>query len=175
MKRPFDEASKASASRPWPDNAPTAPRRESLTRAGVAMTRAVEDGVTDVKYDGVILIAHGARDQRWIEPFVRMRAELATKLGACKVVLSFMEFAPPTLADAALELHRAGVARVLLVPVFLSGGGHVANDIPALVAAERTRYPAITFDVAGAIGEEVEVTAAMMAAVTRLAMVPPGS
>jgi sirohydrochlorin cobaltochelatase len=139
------------------------------------MTRAVEDGVTDLKYGGVILIAHGARDPRWVEPFIRMRADLATKLGACKVVLSFMEFAPPTLADAASQLHRAAIERVLVVPVFLSGGGHVANDIPALVAAERARYPAITFDVAGAIGEEVEVAAAMTAAVTRLAKVPPGS
>lgn len=133
------------------------------------MTRAVEDGVTEGKFDGVILIAHGARDQRWLEPFVRMRAELATRLATCKVVLSFMEFAPPTLGDAALELRRGRTKRVLVVPVFLSGGGHVANDIPALVAAERARYPDVTFEVAGALGEEPEVTTAMSGAITRLA------
>ena len=134
------------------------------------MTRAVKDGVTAGKYDGVILIAHGARDQRWLEPFARMRADLATKLAPCNVVLSFMEFAAPNLADAALELRRAGARRVLVVPVFLSGGGHVANDIPSLVAAERTRYPDVAFDVAGALGEEPEVTLAMATAVARLAM-----
>jgi sirohydrochlorin cobaltochelatase len=133
------------------------------------MTRGVEDGVTEGKFDGVILIAHGARDQRWLEPFVRMRAELATRLATCKIVLSFMEFAPPTLGDAALERRRGGAKRVLVVPVFLSGGGHVANDIPALVAAERARHPDVTFEVAGALGEEPEVTAAMSAAITRLA------
>jgi sirohydrochlorin cobaltochelatase len=132
------------------------------------MTRAVKDGVTEGKLDGVILIAHGARDQRWLEPFVRMRGDLASKLAPCKVVLSFMEFAPPTLADAAAELARAGAKSVLVVPVFLSGGGHVANDVPSLVAAERARHPQLTFTVAGAIGEEPEVVAGMSAAVTRL-------
>jgi sirohydrochlorin cobaltochelatase len=133
------------------------------------MTRAVKDGVPAGKYDGVILIAHGARDQRWLEPFARMRADLATKLAPSAVVLSFMEFAPPNLAAAARDLCEKGARRVLVVPVFLSGGGHVANDIPALVAAERARYPEVAFEVAGAIGEEPEVTAAMSAAVARLA------
>jgi len=135
----------------------------------MALTRGVRDGVTAAKFDGVILIAHGARDARWLEPFMRLRGELSRQLGPCKVVLSFMEFAPPSLADAALELERAGAARVLVVPIFLSGGGHVAQDIPALVAAERARYPHVTFEVAGALGEEPEVTAAMAAAITRLA------
>jgi sirohydrochlorin cobaltochelatase len=125
--------------------------------------------VTEGKLDGVVLIAHGARDERWLEPFARMRTAVATKLGACKVMLSFMEFARPSFSDAALELHRAGAKRILVVPVFLSGGGHVAHDVPALVEAERVRYPDVTFEIAGALGEEPEVAAAMVTAVTRLA------
>jgi sirohydrochlorin cobaltochelatase len=125
--------------------------------------------VTAGSFDGVILIAHGARDQRWLEPFIKMRAELEQKLRPRKIALSFMEFSRPTFAEAASELGREGVQRVLVVPIFLSGGGHVANDIPALVGAERARYPQIAFEVSGALGEESEVTAAMSAAVTRLA------
>ena len=132
------------------------------------MTRAVEDGVTAGHFDGVILIAHGARDQRWLEPFLHLRAELEEKLRPRRVALSFMEFSRPSFADAASELAGENVRRILVVPIFLSGGGHVANDIPALVAAERVRYPAIAFDVTGALGEEPEVTAAMSAAVERL-------
>jgi sirohydrochlorin cobaltochelatase len=120
-------------------------------------------------YDGVILIAHGARDQRWVEPFVRMRAEVASRLSGCKVALSFLEFSPPNLGAAARELRDAGVKNVLIVPVFLSGGGHVANDIPALVAAERAQFSEMTFDVAGALGEEPEVAAGMVTAIARLA------
>jgi sirohydrochlorin cobaltochelatase len=119
--------------------------------------------------DGVVLIAHGARDRRWHEPFEKMRDDIATRLPRTKVALSYMEFARPNLEEAVLDLADAGVRRVLVVPVFLSGGGHVANDIPALVAAERARHPGIAFEVAGALGEEREVAAGMAMAVTRLA------
>jgi sirohydrochlorin cobaltochelatase len=125
--------------------------------------------VTAGNFEGVILIAHGARDERWLEPFLRLRAELDEKLFPRKVALSFMEFSRPSFAEAASLLSREGKTRILVVPIFLSGGGHVAHDIPALVARERARYPDITFEVAGALGEEPEVVAAMSAAIGRLA------
>jgi sirohydrochlorin cobaltochelatase len=124
--------------------------------------------VTGATFDGVILLAHGARDQRWLDPFVRLRAELAAKLAPCGVALSFMEFAPPSFATAALELCTNGARHVLVIPVFLSGGGHVAHDVPVLVQAERARYPLVHFEVAGALGEEPEVAAAMAVAIARL-------
>jgi sirohydrochlorin cobaltochelatase len=133
------------------------------------MTRTVEDVVPAGNFDGVILIAHGARDERWLEPFLRLRSELADKLRPRHIALSFMEFSRPSFAEAASELAAAGTTQILIVPIFLSGGGHVAHDIPTLVAEERARYPQITFQVSGAIGEEPEVAAAMSAAVMRLA------
>jgi sirohydrochlorin cobaltochelatase len=120
-------------------------------------------------FDAVVLIAHGARDARWTEPFVAMRSLLAERLAPTHVRLAFMEFAPPTLDDVVAEIHRGGARRILVVPIFLSGGGHVANDIPKLVDAERKRYPEATFSVSGAIGEEPEVAAGMLHAVLRLA------
>jgi sirohydrochlorin cobaltochelatase len=125
--------------------------------------------VTAGNFEGVILVAHGARDERWLEPFVRLRAELEKKLHPRKVALSFMEFSRPSFAEAASLLSGEGHTRILVVPIFLSGGGHVAHDIPALVARERAHYPDITFEVAGALGEEPEVVAAMSAAIVRLA------
>jgi sirohydrochlorin cobaltochelatase len=119
-------------------------------------------------FEGVILIAHGARDVRWMEPFIRMRADLIAKVHPQKVALAFMEFATPTFADAVTELYTAGARRVLVAPIFLSGGGHVAKDIPELVNDERERHPGMTFVLGGAIGEEREVVAGMLEAVTRL-------
>jgi sirohydrochlorin cobaltochelatase len=57
----------------------------------------------------------------------------------------------------------------LVVPVFLSGGGHVAHDIPRIVAPLQERYPDMHFAISGAIGEEPEVVRAMSDAVRRLA------
>jgi sirohydrochlorin cobaltochelatase len=120
-------------------------------------------------FDAVVLIAHGARDARWTEPFVAMRSLLAERLAPANVRLAFMEFSPPTLGDVVAEVCRGGARRILVVPIFLSGGGHVANDIPKLVDAERGRHPEATFIVSGAIGEEQEVAIGMLDAVVRLA------
>jgi sirohydrochlorin cobaltochelatase len=119
-------------------------------------------------YDGIILIAHGARDARWMEPFYKMRSDIQTRLGKTPVALAFMEFTTPTLADAADELDRAGAKKVLVTPIFLSGGGHVAHDIPKLIEPERARHPHMQFSASGAIGEEPEVRRGMEDAVVRL-------
>ncbi len=104
-----------------------------------------------------------------MEPFHALRGTLAERLAPTKVALAFMEFAAPTLAEAAAEVGRAGAKRILVAPLFLSGGGHVAKDIPELVEAERVRHPEATFAIAGAIGEEAEVAAGMLEALIRLA------
>jgi sirohydrochlorin cobaltochelatase len=120
-------------------------------------------------FDAAILLAHGARDERWTEPVRRIRDQIESLLPTTAVRLAYMEFAQPTFAAAALDLHDQGKTSVLVVPVFLSGGGHVANDVPPLVRREAERYPRMRFTVAGALGEEPEVLAAMACAVHRLA------
>jgi sirohydrochlorin cobaltochelatase len=125
--------------------------------------------MVETAFDAVILIAHGARDARWVEPFSELRRLLAERLAPRTVALAFMEFAPPTFAQVVDEVHRGGARRILVTPVFLSGGGHVANDIPKLVEIERRRYADATFVVSGAIGEEREVAAGMLDAIARIA------
>jgi sirohydrochlorin cobaltochelatase len=132
---------------------------------GMHQTGAMIEGA----FDAVVLIAHGARDSRWTEPFFAMRSLLAERLAPKMVRLSFMEFSPPPFDEVVAEVHRGGARRILVVPIFLSGGGHVANDIPKLVEAERSRYPEVTFLTAGALGEEPEVATGMLDAVVRLA------
>jgi sirohydrochlorin cobaltochelatase len=120
-------------------------------------------------FDAVVLLAHGAPDARWTEPFWRMRAAAEAKTAPLKVGLAFGEFTGPTLADAVRELYATGARRMLVVPVFLAGGGHVARDVPKLVESERERCPDLQLTVSGAIGEEPEVARAMVDAVVRLA------
>jgi len=120
-------------------------------------------------FDGIVLLAHGARDARWMKPFFRIRGELEARMAPLKVALAFMEFTSPTFEEAVGELRETGARRVLVVPLFLSGGGHVARDIPAAVAPERARHPRIDIVVSGAIGEQPEVVGAMRDAVERLA------
>lgn len=120
-------------------------------------------------FDAAILLAHGARDERWKQPFARLLDELSAKLAPRRVALAYLEFSPPTLSDAVREVRGAGARRVLVVPVFLSGGGHVMKDVPPLVAAECDAHPDLEFELAGAIGEEPEVSDGIARAVARLA------
>jgi len=122
-----------------------------------------------MSFDAAILFAHGARDARWGEPFFVMRDTLRARLGAIHVGLAFMEYAEPTLAQAVEEAYAKGARRMLLVPIFLSGGGHVLKDLPPMIAAEKARFADVEIVVAGAIGEEPEVRQGMMDAVVRLA------
>jgi sirohydrochlorin cobaltochelatase len=119
-------------------------------------------------FDAIVLLAHGARDQRWLAPFRELRRVIAAKAAPARVSLAFAEYAPPTLEEVVHDLCDAGARKLLVVPIFLSGGGHVAADIPKLVAAERERHAGVDIAVSGAIGEEPEVVQGMVDAVARL-------
>ena len=101
----------------------------------------------------LVLFAHGSRDPRWRAPFERLAAELAAELGLERVRLAYMEFVGPTLAEVAAEAARDGVARLRLLPLFLSAGAHVAQDIPEQVEAARRAHPGLRIEVMGPIGE----------------------
>jgi sirohydrochlorin cobaltochelatase len=119
-------------------------------------------------FDAVVLLAHGARDARWMQPFYRMRDALAARLVPATVHVAFMEFTAPTFEDAVHAIRKASGSRVLVVPVFLSGGGHVAQDIPKVVGPVAATHPDMQFVTSGAIGEEPEVVQGMAEAVERL-------
>ena len=57
----------------------------------------------------IILFAHGARDPEWARPFEHLRDEVAARIAGVKVVVAFLEFMQPPLADAieALEARPA--------------------------------------------------------------------
>src|SRR5689334_22806751 len=52
-------------------------------------------------FDAVVLIAHGARDARWKQPFYAMKDEIASRLRSRPVGLAFLEFASPPFAEVA--------------------------------------------------------------------------
>lgn len=101
----------------------------------------------------LILFAHGSRDPRWRAPFERLEADLETVLGAARVRLAYMEFVGPTLSDCAAEAVRDGVIALRVLPLFLSAGAHVAEDLPAQVAGARARNPGLQIEVLQPIGE----------------------
>jgi sirohydrochlorin cobaltochelatase len=101
-----------------------------------------------------ILFAHGSRDPNWRVRFERLAADLAAGMGAGRVRLAYMEFSGPTLEEVVGEAARDGVRRLVILPLFLASGGHVANDIPPQVAEACSLHPEIEIRVLPPVGED---------------------
>lgn len=110
---------------------------------------------------GLILLAHGARDPRWAQPFEHIARRIRAARPEVAVELAFLEFLAPDLPAAGARLAAAGCASVEVLPVFLGVGGHVRKDLPRLVEQVAARHPAVHWRVAPTIGEIDAVVAAM--------------
>jgi sirohydrochlorin cobaltochelatase len=102
---------------------------------------------------GLILFAHGARDPRWAEPFERLKRKVETARPGVPVALAYLEIMQPDLAGAADQLIAVGCRSLRIVPVFLGQGGHVREDLPAIVATLAARHPAVAITLVTAVGE----------------------
>jgi len=109
----------------------------------------------------LILFAHGARDPQWSQPFERVAEQVRALHPGTMVRLAFLEFMPPTLAQAGAEVAQAGATSVSVVPMFLGAGGHVRRDLPALLQALQQQHPQVRWGLRPAIGEAPAVIEAM--------------
>ena len=111
---------------------------------------------------GLILFAHGARDQRWAEPLHRLRERVARRAPG-PVSVAFLEIMEPDLPTAAADLVTAGCRGICIVPVFLGQGGHVRRDLAALLEAVAAGNPGIDIRVVPAVGDDDDVIDALAA------------
>jgi sirohydrochlorin cobaltochelatase len=113
------------------------------------------------KQRALVLFAHGARAASWAAPFERLRDLTAARLPDCTVRLAFLELMEPRLPEAVASLVAAGMEDVTVVPVFLGQGGHLLRDLPLLAEGLRAAHPGLQLSIAGAVGEDPGVLAAM--------------
>lgn len=106
---------------------------------------------------GLVLFAHGSRNPRWAEPFEQLLARVQRLRPDGEARLAYLEVMKPDLAGAVESLVGAGCNPVRVVPVFLGQGGHVREDLPALVNDLRGRYLAVTILLAPPAGEDALV------------------
>lgn len=111
----------------------------------------------------IVLFAHGARDPEWALPARRIAAEVQQLRPEATVIVAFLEFMEPTLADAVEVAAASGATDVRVVPLFLAQGGHLKRDVPVLMDAARARHPQCRIELALAVGEDEGVVRAMAA------------
>ena len=113
------------------------------------------------KQQALVLFAHGARAASWAAPFERLRDATRARLPGVDVELAFLELMEPRLPQAVAALVARGIDEVTVVPVFLGQGGHLLRDLPLLAEGLRAAHPGLRLTVAGAVGEDPGVLAAM--------------
>lgn len=108
----------------------------------------------------LVLFGHGARDERWKEPFLKLQ-ELIVQDSNVRVELSFLELMSPSLLEVIDQLAIEGFKTIEVVPVFFGQGGHIRKDFPAILDACRNKHPEIQLSAKPAVGEDLGVLQAI--------------
>ncbi len=89
------------------------------------------------KKTGVLLLNHGSRSERWRENFVKLEKNVAEKVlsieGIDGIQTVFMEHASPSIADGLKAYDREGYSDIIVIPIFLTIGSHMFDDIPTII------------------------------------------
>lgn len=101
----------------------------------------------------LILFAHGARDARWSLTLGELARRVAARRPETLVLQAFLEFQSPDLAATLAEAVARGARHIELAPVFWASGGHVAADLPPLLADFRAAHPDVELAVLPVISE----------------------
>ena len=112
---------------------------------------------------GILMFAHGARDARWAEPFLRVADRVRAGAPDVPIELAYLEFMTPDLREAVRRLAARGVRRIRVVPLFFGPGGHLRTDVPRLIAEEMATHPGLVIELAPAAGEDPGVADAIAA------------
>lgn len=116
----------------------------------------LDNPTTDPSPTRVILLGHGSKRAAWRAPF----DALSARLGA-SVAVAYLELCEPTLLQAATQAAAEGIRRLVVLPVFWSGGGHVARDVPGQVALAQQVEGIEAIEVLPAVGEHPYVIEAL--------------
>ncbi len=100
----------------------------------------------------VILLRHGSREDGQKDPATRLPGEVQ-KRGIHEIVVpAFLQFGEPDLAGAIEHCVHHHAERVIIVPLFMQQGAHVARDIPDIVEQARRNNPGVAISVTDVVG-----------------------
>ena len=102
---------------------------------------------------GLILLAHAARDPGWRAPFEELAERIRAQRPELGLKLAFLELMAPDPPDGR---RRVGSRRLRRAAgrSDLSRPGHVRDDVPLLVDALRKRYSGVAVTQSSAAGED---------------------
>jgi len=102
----------------------------------------------------VILFCHGSSDPQWSEPFRVLTRSLQDIYDKNKVHLAFLERCEPSLVTLVEHIAKQGPAHVKILPVFLSSGKHLREDVPPMIKDFNKQYQDLSFETLPPVGQQ---------------------
>ena len=90
----------------------------------------------------IVIAGHGSRDPEAVSEFEQLVELARQRAGGRHVKHGFLEFARPTIDEAARTLITTGDQRIAIVPLILLAATHAKNDLPSEVLALQQEFPA---------------------------------
>lgn len=97
------------------------------------------------RQSAVVIAGHGSRDPDALREFEALVALVRDRAEGRIVRHGYLEFAAPTISEAAAACVADGATEVAVVPGVLLGARHAKNDMPAELLALARDYPQVDF------------------------------
>ena len=114
----------------------------------------------------LVFVAHGARDPHWADP-LRDALEDVRASTSLPVHIAYLSHQNPSLHQVAGEASAAGATQLLILPLLLSGLGHMDRDLLGLVESIQQELD-IHLELLPAMGETPEFRDMLKAIVQRV-------
>lgn len=115
----------------------------------------------------LLLAGHGSRNAEGNREIEKFAGQWRERHPDWRIEVCFIEHAD-VLLDDGLDRAAQGARRVLLVPFILNAAGHVKMELPAALAAARSRHPDVDFAVTRHLGMGREILAVLQGQLDRL-------
>jgi sirohydrochlorin cobaltochelatase len=102
---------------------------------------------------GILLLAHGAKNPGWSQPFDKIANHLKIISPNNSIVLGYLNFIHPSLPEAGKYLVAQNCKYISVIPLLFGTGKHIQEDIPQAIDHLSAQYPHIIWKLYPAIGE----------------------
>jgi len=123
-------------------------------------------GGMDMAETQIVFVAHGSRDPQWADSLVDALMDVRSCTSQ-PVHIAYLSHQNPSLHQVAGEAAAAGVTELLVLPLLLSGLGHMDRDLKGLVESISDEL-AIHLKLLPAMGETPEFREMLKAIVRRV-------
>jgi sirohydrochlorin ferrochelatase len=105
----------------------------------------------------VLVVSHGSRSPKTKEEVSRLVETLRHRLPGTIIEFAFLEIEPPSIPQGIDKCVAQGTDAVTVALNFLNAGRHVNDDIPAIIAQARQKYPHVTFAMTQPVGQHPQI------------------